>query len=118
MGSIPVQATKNYNTMKTSLKGVFSEFNQPTYIKKKLGKKIKGRKAIPDYSIVNKRTKQDLGENYTKDEYNRTYIKNLKKTLYTCKQFECGNISDSSDILILSVNENFDEYTLEGIFKK
>ena len=34
-----------------------------------------------------------------------------------CNDFECGNISDSSDILILSVEKDFDEYTLNGIFE-
>ena len=103
---------------KIILEGVFTEFNRnPTHIKKKLGKKIKGRKAIPNYWQINRRILNDLPENYTESEYNLAYIAELKRAAYTCKEFECGNISDSSIILLLSVDSDFDEYTFKGIFK-
>jgi hypothetical protein len=58
----------------------------------------------------------DLPENYTEVEYNLAFISKLKSALYSCKEFECGNISDSSIILLLSVDDDFDEYTFNGLF--
>lgn len=102
---------------KIILKGVFTEFGKKDILKKKkLGKKINGRKAIPNYYRIDKHIKAELGDKFTSVEYNTLYIKKLKEVLYTCKEFECGNISDSSSILLISVNEDFNEYTLKGLF--
>lgn len=63
------------------------------------------------------RVRNKLPENFTETEYNLMYIKCLKDSLYSCKQFECGNISDSSDILLISFEEsNENVYTLKGLF--
>jgi len=102
---------------KTVLKGTFVDFGKKIPKEEKLKKKIKGRKAIPNYSRINFWVEKNLEKNYTKADYNKEFIKILKNALYTCKQFECGNISDSSEILIISVDENFKEYTLNGLFK-
>lgn len=101
---------------KLILKGAFSTFCNDSIQIGKLKKKIVDRKAIPNYAVIHYRVKKKLGEKYTDDEYNLAYIEQLKAANYTCKQFECGNISDSSDILIVSVDDDFDEYTLCGIF--
>ena len=103
-----------------SLDGIFVKINKDDYVRKKLGKKIKGRKTIPNYYVLNTRVIKSLPIKYFENDYNQEYIKQLKDVIYTCKEFECGNISDSSEIMILSVDKDFPlkEYSLRGIFDK
>lgn len=99
------------------LEGVFTEFGKKEEPRILKTVKIKGRKAIPNYSSINRMCLYKLGDNYTEDEYNREFILKMKKANESIKEFICGNISDSSLILILSVEETFDEYTLNGMFE-
>lgn len=116
---IPFQGQKPITPKDSSiLTGVFTTFGNDESTPKKLGKKIKNRKCIPNYHDLDMRVRRNIPENFNENDYNFEYIKLLEDYLYTCKEFECGNISDSSSILILSVEDNFDEYTLRGLFDK
>lgn len=101
-----------------------SRFYMPENFKKREPKQpktydnlIEGREAIPNYERGCFRVENILSKIYTDDEYNREYIKWLEDAVLTIKDFKYGYIDDSSEILILSYEEGYNNYTMNGIFK-